>query len=58
MYNGEDYFITLLNDNMFMFNSFLSNYVSFSQKNDPFIMRPFVDDRKNDKYAQLFAVTP
>ncbi len=39
----EDYFLTLLNDNMFIFNSFLSKYVNFSQKNDPFFLRPHVN---------------
>ena len=42
---------------MFIFNSFLSNYVKFSNKNDPFIMRPFIDGQ-DTKYVQLFAVTP
>ena len=44
-YRQEDYLIKILNDCEFIFNSFLSKFVKFSYKNDPYIMRPFVDGR-------------
>lgn len=56
IYREEDYFLTLLNDNMFIFNSFLSKYVNFSQKNDPFFIRPHINRLKEERFAALFAV--
>lgn len=41
---------------MFMFNSFLSRYVNFSQKNDPFMLRPWVSGIKEEKFVSLFTV--
>lgn len=54
IYKDEDYLIKLLNDCEFMFSSFLSKFVKFSFKNDPFIMRPQVDGRGEEKWLDLF----
>ncbi len=47
-----------MNDNLFIFNSFLSGYVKFGEKNDPFLLRPGVSEIKDRKYEDLFSVTP
>ena len=54
MHKHDDYLIKILNDCEFVFNSFLSKYVKFSFKNDPYILRPHVDGRGEEKYLDLF----
>ena len=56
MFKNQDYLVKLLNDNAFIFNSFLSGYVHFSQKNDPFILKPYIQTQ-NEKYSTIFAIS-
>lgn len=58
-HKGEDYLLKVLNDCEFIFNTFLSRFVKFSFRNDPFILRPWLDGRdagegSEGKYARLF----
>lgn len=54
-YQNSDYVLKILNDVDFIAQSFLSTKVTFSYKQDPFLMRPFTQnkDQKN-QYAQIF----
>lgn len=44
-YQNEDYLLKILRDTDFISKSFLSDKVTFSYKQDPFIMRPFTEDQ-------------
>ncbi len=39
-----------MNDYVFIFNSFLSKYLRFGEKNDPFLLKVSGDNVKDQKY--------
>ena len=47
-YQGNDYLLKILNDVDFMRTSFLSSKVSFSAKQDPFLLRPFTESQSEE----------
>ena len=56
--HDADYLIKILNDTDFVSQSFLSSKVTFSTKQDPFLMRPTTEPTAQDNpFAQLFRVS-
>jgi hypothetical protein len=58
-FQGNDYLFKILGDTDFIGQSFLSSKVTFSYKQDPFLLRPYTESQTEaNPYLQLFKYEP